>query len=258
MEQNNDVVSVGKTHVAVKGNVIKTFFDAVNRFTDDVIVSVEKTGLYVRAVDAGKVSMIDLYLSIKECSEYDWDASVDLALNLKGVREVLSLAGSDDLVHINHSTDNKEYVIVSINHLKRKIRLDDATGLVVPKIPELTLDATFTTQAKEMAVGIKAADQITDEVTISSSKDKVVFSARGDTDDMELTLEKEQGLIDIKSVEKVKSLFAVDYLSIALAQTKADTEVMIEFSEDSPARLSYKLFSGNMSFVYVIAPRIES
>jgi len=110
----------------------------------------------------------------------------------------------------------------------------------------------------ELWQAIRAAEAISDHITLIADKDGFQMIAEGDTDVVELKLSKEQ-LYSLKCEERVRSMFPLDYLSdmIKVARGKSD-EITINLGNDYPVRLSFEMAGGYIKIVYLLAPRIES
>ncbi|RLF48162.1 MAG: proliferating cell nuclear antigen (pcna) [Thermoplasmata archaeon] len=241
----------------IKADFIKTIIDATAILVDEAKFRLTGDGIYGRTVDPAHVGMIDFKLNKEAFDEYNCQEETEIGVDLDKLKSTLKIAASEDLVNLEYNKDEGR-LVVTIGNLKRKLALLDTTEMADTKIPSLDLPAEIVVPTVELWQAIRAAEAISDHITLIADKDGFQMIAEGDTDVVELKLSKEQ-LYSLKCEERVRSMFPLDYLSdmIKVARGKSD-EITINLGNDYPVRLSFEMAGGYIKIVYLLAPRIES
>lgn len=241
----------------IKADFIKTIIDATAILVDEAKFRLTGDGIYGRTVDPAHVGMIDFKLNKEAFDEYNCQEETEIGVDLDKLKSTLKIAASEDLVNLEYNKDEGR-LIVTIGNLKRKLALLDTSEMADTKIPSLDLPAEIVVPTVELWQAIRAAEAISDHITLIADKDGFQMIAEGDTDVVELKLSKEQ-LYSLKCEERVRSMFPLDYLSdmIKVARGKSD-EITINLGNDYPVRLSFEMAGGYIKIVYLLAPRIES
>jgi|Deesub1362A_J573_1020465.scaffolds.fasta_scaffold11592_2 proliferating cell nuclear antigen len=241
----------------IKADFIKTIIDATAILVDEAKFRLTGDGIYGRTVDPAHVGMIDFKLNKEAFDEYNCQEETEIGVDLDRLKSTLKIAASEDLVNLEYNKDEGR-LIVTIGNLKRKLALLDTSEMADTKIPSLDLPAEIVIPTVELWQAIRAAEAISDHITLIADKDGFQMIAEGDTDVVELKLSKEQ-LYSLKCEERVRSMFPLDYLSdmIKVARGKSD-EITINLGNDYPVRLSFEMAGGYIKIVYLLAPRIES
>ncbi len=241
----------------IRADFIKTLTEAIYILVDECKFKLTTDGVYGRAVDPAHVGMIDFKLKKEAFDEYECKEETEIGVDLEKLKSALKVALKDELVGLSYDKDEGRLAI-SIGNLTRKIALLDVTEMADTKIPSLELPAEIVLSTVEMHQAIKAAEAISDHITLIADKDGFEMRAEGDTDVVELKLSKEQ-LYSLKCDERVKSTFPLDYLTdmVKVARGKSE-ELTINLGNNYPLKLSFEMAGGYIKIMYLLAPRIES
>ncbi len=241
----------------IKANFIKTIIDATAILVDEAKFKIADDGIYGRTVDPAHVGMIDFKLKKEAFDDYDCKEETEIGIDLDKLKTALKVATSEEMVELKYEKEEGR-LKVSIGNLTRKIALLDVTEMPDTKIPSLELPAEIVISTVEFHQAIKAAESISDHVTLIADKESFELVAEGDTDIVELRLSKEQ-LYSLKCEERVKSMFPLDYLSdmVKVARGKSE-ELTINLGNNYPIKLSFEMAGGYIKIMYLLAPRIES
>lgn len=241
----------------IKADFIKTIIEATAILVDEAKFKLTSDGIYGRTVDPAHVGMVDFKLNKEAFDEYKCEEETEIGVDLDKLKSTLKIAASEDMVGLEYNKDEGR-LIVTMGNLKRKLALLDTTEMADTKIPSLDLPAEIVVPTVELWQAIRAAEAISDHITLIADKDGFKMVAEGDTDVVELTLTKEQ-LYSLKCEERVKSMYPLDYLSdmVKVARGKSD-EITINLGTNYPIRLAFEMAGGYIKIVYLLAPRIES
>ncbi len=103
---------------------------------------------------------------------------------------------------------------------------------------------------------IKAAEMVSDHMSMGVHDGVFFMEATGDTDHVRLDLIGSD-LISIKPAE-VRSLYSLDYLTDISKGVGSAGEIVIDLGRDLPVVIKFEPTSGDCKIKYVLAPRIES
>ena len=242
-------------HARVKAEVLKTVIDAISTLVDEAKFHVTSDGISLKAVDPAHVAMVDLLLKKAAFDEFKAE-KMELGIDLDKFKEVLKLASSDDEVVMDYDGENHRLVL-KIGNIVRRMSLVDTQGMADPKVPKLDLPCQVTIAASELEKGIKASEAVSDHVALIADKDHFELLAEGDTDAVNLRLDRSM-LAELKTNERVKSLFSLDYFTNMVKAAKGSQGVHLNLGTDYPVRLEFDIAGGNGHIAYLLAPRIES
>lgn len=239
----------------ITANTLRSIIDAVGTLVDEAKIRLAKDGISLKAVDPAHVAMVELTLGKGAFDEYKADEG-EFGVDLEKLKDILKLAGTDDEVVLKLDTTNNK-LEVHIGNLTRRMGLVDVSGMTDPKVPKLELPATITLSVDELERGIRASEAVSDHVALSATPEAFELSAEGDTDSVDLRLEK--GMLGaLKCTDKVKSLFSLDYFANMVKAAKGTPGLTIHLGSDYPVRLEFEIAKGNGRVTYLLAPRIES
>jgi proliferating cell nuclear antigen len=134
--------------------------------------------------------------------------------------------------------------------------LDPSSIRKEPKVPALDLPARIVLRGEDMKRAVKAAEKVSDYMSIGVKGDVFFMEAEGDTDKVLVEMTRDQ-LIDIQPAD-AKSLFSLDYLSDMSKIVGKASEITIDLGKDYPLKLRLKIADGHGEVSYMLAPRVES
>ena len=239
----------------VKAEVLKTVLDAVSNLVDEAKIQVTPDGINLKAVDAAHVAMVDLSLGKKAFVEFK-GSEQDMGVDLDKLKDILKLAGSQDVVDIEYKEDSHRLVF-KIGHITRRMALVDTSNMGDPKVPNLNLPNQVTVLAGELQQGIKASEAVSDHIALVAHNKSFELIADGDTDQVHLQL-SDGDLIKIQAPDKSRSLFSLDYFSNMAKVVRSQDPVTLHLGTDYPVKLEFDIADGAGHITYLLAPRIES
>ncbi|MFW5977943.1 MAG: DNA polymerase sliding clamp, partial [Halohasta sp.] len=188
---------------------------------------------------------------------YDADGGV-IGVNLGRLQDIASMANSGDLIQLELDEETRK-LHIQLDGLSYTLALIDPDSIrQEPDIPELDLPAQVVLEGSQLDRGIKAADMVSDHISLRVDEGEAAFyiEAEGDTDDVDLKLTKED-LIDL-TAGAADSLFSLDYLKDMNKAIPKATEVTVDLGEEFPVKLHYEFAEGLGHVTYMLAPRIQS
>jgi len=239
-----------------KADVLRTVIDAISTLVDEVKLKVGKDGLSLRAVDAARVAMLDLTLSKGAFVTYKAEDR-ELGLDVDKLKEVLKLAQSEDEITFTLDEEGNRLVI-RIGNLVRRMSLVDTSAMADAQMPKLEFPATIAIPASELERGVRASEAVADHIELRATPQQFELAAAGDTDVVNLALDKKQ-LTNLRCSEnEVRSLFSLDYFGHMVKAAKGASDVTISLRTNYPVKLDFDIAGGNGHVTFLLAPRIES
>ena len=239
----------------VKADILKEIINVVSTLVDEVKLGVGQDGLSLKAVDPAHVAMVELKLS-KDAFEELKASSGELGIDIEKLKDVLKLAKSGDVLHMEHNEDQNKLVLTLAN-ITRRMSLVDTTGMSDPKVPNLAYPAKVSLSVDDLSQGIRASEAVSDHIALKLANDGFELACEGDTDSVSLKLKKDL-LKSLEVKEAARSLFSLDYFSNMIRAIPAGQDVTLNLGNDYPVRVEFKIADGDGTVMYLLAPRIES
>ena len=239
----------------LKADTLKGLVNIISTLIDEVKFTITPEGMTLKAVDAAHVAMIEIGVGKGAFERYQAD-SCEIGLDLDKVKSVLKLASSGDVISMEQD-DTHGRLVFKIGNITRRMNLVDTASMNDPKVPQLTLATEISLKVDELQKGIRAADTISDHITLSAGPDFFELSCSGDTDSVSLRLDGD-ALESISAETEVRSMFPLDYFTNITKAIPAGTIVSVQLDSDYPVMLVFSLADGNANVSYMLAPRIES
>lgn len=238
----------------LKSDTLKGLVNIISTLIDEVKFTITPEGMTLKAVDAAHVAMIEM--EVEKCAFDKYEAEdCEIGLDLDKVKDVLKLVASGDVIGMEQD-DTHGRLVFKVGNITRRMNLVDTTTMSDPKVPQLSLTAKISLPVDELQKGIRAADKISDHITLKAGPGYFDMFCEGDTDSVSLHLDGAS--VEVDSDSEVCSMFPLDYFSNIIKAIPAGTTVMVELDNDYPVKLVFSLADGNARVNYLLAPRIES
>lgn len=235
--------------------VLKEVVDVISTLVDEAKFSVSKKNITVKAVDPAHVAMVDLKLEKEAFEDYRAD-DTELGINLDKLKEVLRLTRTGDVITIEHD-EEKNRIVFKVGNVTRRTALVDTAGMSDPKVPNLNLPVTVRIKTEELKQGIRASENISDNVALNASNEGFRIVSEGDMDYMDLYLPREM-LEELECKDAVRSLFPLDYFSGMIKAISTAPSVTMLMGNDYPVKIEFSIAHGKGEARYLLAPRIET
>lgn len=244
---------------AIKAGTLSNLLDSIDALVEECKVRVSRDGVYIRAVDAANVAMVDGSLDASAFEQFEASPGI-LGLTLGKLMDAVNLANKSDLIFFKFDSETRKLHIETDGLEYTMALLDPDTIRKEPEIPDLDLPTTVTLEAAKLSRAIKATDMVSDHISISTSMRDggvLLMGGEGDVDDVELELGPED-LIDENISSEAKSLFSLDYMKDMNRAIPGGAEVTIDVGNEFPLKLRYEQDEASCRVEYMLAPRIQS
>lgn len=237
----------------MKASVLKGVTEIISPLVNEAKFNITPKGISINAVDPAHVAMVCVEVKESSFEEYHAD-EISLGVDIDKISGVLKLAVPDDTISLEYDK-HKNMLVITVGNLVRRMSLVD--GVSDTKTPELDLPAKVVLVVGEMKKAVRASEMISDHIILTADKDKFVFYAEGGVDTVDLTLPKDL-LVELKSADKYRSLFSIDYLSSMIKPAKDEDQITLLLGTDKPLHIEFDFADKKGHVAYALAPRIES
>jgi len=239
--------------LSLKADRLKEITDIVSSVVTETLVVIDEDEFKVRAVDEANIAMVDISLLSKGFEEYNVEEKDIIGLNLERVQQFLRIVDSDDLLELSKE---KGKLRMKRDNLTQSIPLLDTENIQDPDIPDLDLPTEVKTKAEYIQTGVKAANNISDQVKVEVDEMKFSIEAEGKEDEIDLTVYADQfGKYEVE--EEIESLFALDYLKDMVSSVSSKAPIYLRLGSDHPMEIEYNFAEGYGKALMMLAPRIE-
>jgi proliferating cell nuclear antigen len=239
----------------VRSEVLKELLAVIQTLVDEAKFNISKDGIKIKAVDPAHVAMVEMSLDAGAFEKFEADES-ELGIDIEKLSDVLKLAKAGDVVSMDLD-EQKNRMVFRVDNITRRMSLVETAGMSEPKVPNLSLPSTIRLKARELSMGIKASESVSDHISLTATPEGFELVSEGDTDSVNLHLSKEQ-LEGLDCSEETRSLFSLDYFSNMVKSIDNDAVVTLNLGTDYPVKLEFDFADGNGKVRYLLAPRIES
>src|SRR5659263_11599 len=234
---------------------LKDSIESISTLVDEARFRLTPQGLSVKAVDPANVAMVSFELS-KDAFESFEATEGELGIDLTKLIGVMEMADKNDTIELELDEASHK-LIVRMRGLAYTMSLLDPSSIrKEPKVPTLDLPAHIVIRGEDIKRAVKAAEKVSDYMSMGVKGDTFFMEAQGDTDSVLVELGKDQ-LIDLQGTD-AKSLFSLDYLSDMSKILGKSNEVTIDLGEDVHLRIRIIIAQGHGEVSYMLAPRVES
>lgn len=234
---------------------LKDSIESISTLVDEARFRLTPQGLSVKAVDPANVAMVSFEIS-KDAFESFEATEGELGIDLTKLIGVMEMAEKSDNIELELDEASHK-LIVRMRGLAYTMSLLDPSSIrKEPKVPSLDLPAHIVIRGEDIKRAVKAAEKVSDYMSMGVKGDVFFMEAEGDTDKVHVELGKNQ-LIDLQGTD-AKSLFSLDYLSDMSKILGKSNEVNIDLGKDFPLKIRIKIAEGHGEVSYMLAPRVES
>ncbi len=234
---------------------LRDSIESISTLVDEARFRFTPSGLSVTAVDPANVAMVSFELSKDAFDAFDASEG-ELGIDLTKLNGVMEMADKGDVIELELDEAGHK-LIVRMRGLAYTMSLLDPSSIrKEPKVPALDLPAHIVVRGEDIKRAVKAAEKVSDYMSIGVRGDIFFMEAEGDTDKVLVELKKDQ-LIDLQASD-AKSLFSLDYLTDMSKILGKSNEVTIDLGKDYPLKIRIKIAEGHGEVSYMLAPRVES
>ncbi len=244
--------------VTAKQQLMREIVDLLSVLTEEAKLCWGENGLSTTVVDGSHVALMSVTIA-DACFETYEVEPVEIGLELGKLRDLLTLAGPNDLVEIDYDGATGA-INVRVGEVHRILRGLDTGSMAEPRMPELKFDCRAKLSAERLSRALRAAKFVGELVDLSLDKNQMTFSVTveaGEAVNVRFDAGEMSELIAPKPTQSTYSLQFLEPLSRKLASGLTD-EVSLEFQDRYPLRLTWSSNDGGAAWSYFLAPRVSN
>ncbi|MFT7616252.1 MAG: proliferating cell nuclear antigen [Candidatus Woesearchaeota archaeon] len=230
----------------------------ISELVTEARFKISKDGITLVAMDPANVAMVIFKLLPTLFTEYKLEESVDIALNLNNMKQIMKRVGANDVLTLELEDNAKLKITIAGGAIRRFslpiIALDEKEQ----KLPNLNFPVTITMPVARLSEAVEDASVVADSLIMQLNGPKFIVTAVGDLNNAEIEMNGADETIDIVSevTDPVKSRYSIEYLKKMIGGSKVSDLVKIQFSKDYPLRLEY-VSTDKVQLSFILAPRVE-
>ncbi|MBI2102800.1 proliferating cell nuclear antigen (pcna) [Candidatus Woesearchaeota archaeon] len=239
----------------------KFFKDSISIISDLVTEAKFKAtsaGLELVAMDPANVAMVIFKLLSSSFTECKVKGTEELAVNLNNLKQILRRAKSDDIVTLETTDDAKLTIQFKSNTTRSfsipTLELDEKEQ----KVPELTFPLSVTTDSSILTDSIDDVSVVAESVTFLGEAKMLSVKAEGDLSKAFIEIAADESTtIKAAGDTKYKAKYSLEYLKKMAAAGKMADQVSLQFNNDYPLKLEYKV-TDRLLMSFILAPRVDN
>ncbi len=210
------------------------------------------------ALDPAKISLVNFKLLSSAFVEYEVPEHLELSLSLDSLKSVLNRAKTSDTIKIELDKEK--------NSLKIQLKGDTTRTFHISlleleeeekKIPDLNFPLKIEMPALNLNDAVEDISIISDAVALIVHKDKLILEAESSVNSAKVEIPNSDSMIINLTGDSVKSRYGVEYLKKFMKASKFSEIVSLEFGQDYPIKLSYKI-KDKLELSFIMAPRVPN
>ncbi|GIU69423.1 MAG: DNA polymerase III sliding clamp [Candidatus Woesearchaeota archaeon] len=234
--------------------LIKEPITIINDLVNEARFKIKKDSIEMIAMDPANVAMVVFRLLGSAFVEYSVKEDVSIGINLTDFKQVLRRVKANDNLMLE-LIDNKLKITLQGASVRTfflpLIELDEKEQ----KVPELKFKATVRCPSGILNDAIEDVEIVAESVSFQAEDKKFIIAASGDSKKASVEIKPDE-FISIKTEEKTKSKYSIEYLKKMIQASKISSNVEILFSKDYPLKLEYKEID-KIQMIFILAPRME-
>jgi proliferating cell nuclear antigen PCNA len=254
----------------VKADIFASVFQNMKSFSDNVNLTIDDNQLFIQAVDAGHVAIIELCLPTSWFDKCD-QANATIGVNSTILFKILSTRDKCQSISIQQ-TPNSDTLLIQFTSNNKTVfdktfempLLDLDAELMT--IPEIDYQAEFSLPSVTFANLIHQLKMFGDSMDIECSEEKILlFSNSQNCGKMsaEISIDDLTSFA-IEEGEQLNMSFSLAHLQCIAQFHKLSKEVELKFKRDYPLNVAYNLDAGSSlegvnaaTLKFYLAPKIQ-
>lgn len=247
-----------------KLEAFSAIFQNMKLFSDNVNISLESTGLFLQAMDSGRVSVVELSIPNDWFDSYSVSNGMTIGLNAIIFYKILSTRDKSQNIQIE-AGDNPDTLLIRFKSSDSAVfdktfeipLIDIDTDTM--SIPTIEYQAEFSLPSVNFNNLMNQLKMFGENMDVDCSEDQIVlYSSSQDCGKMSVEIKIDDlNSFSIDEGERLAMSFSLMYLYNISQFHKISKEVELKFKRDYPVQLVYNLGAENASLRFFLAPKIK-
>ena len=145
-------------NVTARQDLMNKIVETLGVVVEDARFEFKEDKMQATVVDASHVAMIDMKVDAAAFDTWEIEEN-DLALELRKVKELISLGGADDLIEMAYTKDSG-VLTLNLGKIDRNIRPLDPSTVTSPNLPNIDIPSSIEINGASLAQALRAAKQV--------------------------------------------------------------------------------------------------
>jgi proliferating cell nuclear antigen len=235
----------------------KNIIESLTLLEEANFIASEK-GIELRAMDPGRVAMIDFSLPAEAFEEYVCTEPTRLGINIESMNKIMRRTGTQEALHMElEGTSKLSLTFIGQNKRSFGLALLDLSESENPR-PNYDCKVKIKLRAETLQQAVKDAEIVADHMRIVADENELILSASSENTDMKIVIKKDSDdIAEFNVSEESSAMYSREYLTEMTKAIKASELVMLAFSASMPIQLEFRIIAGG-KLIYYLAPRIET
>ena len=257
-------ISIRNPH---KLEVFSAIFHNMKLFSDNINISLEETGLFIQAIDAGHVSVVELSIPNVWFDNYAVNSSMTIGINSVIFYKILSTRDKSQNIQIESDEDPDTLLIKFISQDSAVFDKTFEVPLIdidtdIMSIPTIEYQAEFSLPSINFNNLMNQLKMFGENMDIDCSEDKILlYSSSIDSGKMSVEIKIDDlNSFSIDEGEQLEMSFSLPYLYNISQFHKISKEVCLKFKRNYPVQILYNLGTEtepDASLRFYLAPKIK-
>jgi len=230
----------------------------ISEIVNEVKFKFDSDKIELTALDPAKISLVNFKLLSSAFVEYDVPENTQLSLSLESLKSVLGRAKPSDTLKIELDKDKNSLKVQLKGETTRTfhialLELEEEEK----KIPDLSFPLKINMPSSNLNDAIEDISVIADAVAFVAHKDKLIMEAESSVNSAKVEIPNSENTLINLTGDSVKSRYGVEYLKKFLKASKLSEVVSVEFGQDYPLKLVYKI-QDRLELSFIMAPRVPN
>lgn len=214
-------------------------------------------GIRLRALDPGRVAMVDLYIPPAVFEEYKVEAEAKVGVVLDDLVDIMKRAKSDDRLLIEVQGNRLSVVLSGKAERRFRLPLLDIAGQELPT-PKLNFTVAAKMLSDTFRDALKDAELVSESIRLKAESDVLYMVARSDKGEVETKFSIDTGsLLEIDVREPAEASYGIEFLEKIISKAYRVSDVVtLKFATNMPLELTFDVAGGG-TLKYLLAPRVE-
>jgi len=233
--------------------------ESLEAIIEDANFIADREALRLRALDAARIAMVDLYLPRESFTQYELDEEqVRIGVNFENFRKILKRAKAGDRIICRVEGGRLKVTLAGKAERTFSLPLIDVAGEELP-VPKVTFDVMAKMLSDTLRDSLKEAELVSDSVRLIGEESELKIQARSDEGEWEAVFSIDRGsLIEYEVKQPSSSSYSLNYLDDIVSRAYRISDlVTLEFSTNKPLCLTFDIAGGG-TLKFYLAPRIEA
>ncbi len=252
-----------------KAECFATLFQHMKLFSEKVNIVFDSEKLFIQAIDASRISILEIYLPAKWFTEYKLlrEGSFTLGINTSILFRVLSTRDKSQNIclQFDHEADDTLSIEFTSEAIKKttfdkffEIPLMDIDEEMM-SIPVMEYQAEFSIPSLNFANLVSQLKLFGDTLEVECSEEKIqMASVSSEMGKMHVDIPIEDlSSFAIEEGETLNVSFSLNHLHSVCAYSKLAKDVEINITNEYPIRLLYQMDDSGAKFLFYLAPKLN-